>query len=237
MTAVSLDTLSQGKNSTAGSVSLSWSHTCSASAGLLVIGVGSVRASSGSPFMTGATYNGVALSSISSAFNATSSTTATAELWYLVNPASGANTISVSFANADRAVGFGASFLNVSASSAIGAAISNQGHTSNATLTNVPANGTNDYVLGIIGACDGGNNATISSPLLSISTTQGNGASLALGGLDTEQATGATSTLTAAFSAVLNWAAVGAAILAAAGGGGGGGSTGTGSFYFLRRRR
>lgn len=74
--------------------SLSWSHTCSGSDRLLVVGTNSGDFSAGDRVVNSITYNGVNLTKIRSDDSGNSRS----EIWYLVNPALGANTVQVNFA-------------------------------------------------------------------------------------------------------------------------------------------
>lgn len=72
---------------------LSWSHTCSGEQRLLLIGI---QTRNTTPVTaTSVTYNGVALTKISR--KAYTAGDITCELWYLVAPATGANTAAVTF--------------------------------------------------------------------------------------------------------------------------------------------
>lgn len=83
----------------------SWSHTCSGNQRLLLVCV------TGSSRPTGITYNGVALTKLaSSAGNGT--TGKTMELWYLIAPATGSNTIAVSGSPTDY-IGIAQSYTGV----------------------------------------------------------------------------------------------------------------------------
>jgi hypothetical protein len=73
--------------------SLSWSHSCSGSDRLLVVGTNSGDLSAGDRPVTSITYNGANLTKIRSDDAGNIRT----ELWYLVVPASGSHTIQVTF--------------------------------------------------------------------------------------------------------------------------------------------
>lgn len=78
------------ESSIAGSTS-SWSHTCTGSNRVLVVGVSMLSAAGSS--VSGITYNGVAMTLIRAKASAVGAVRV--ELWRLINPASGANTIAV----------------------------------------------------------------------------------------------------------------------------------------------
>ena len=73
----------------------SWSHTCTGSNRLLTVGIAGWVAG---VTVTGITYNGVALTKIRSDLH--SNTLFRSEMWALVNPASGSNTITVTWSGA-----------------------------------------------------------------------------------------------------------------------------------------
>lgn len=91
---------------------LSWTHTVtygSNSNGLLVVGVGLNDASTTDRVITGITYNGVALTKIRADDN---TQLRRSELWYLIAPSSGANTITVTTtATVDAMSGVATSFM------------------------------------------------------------------------------------------------------------------------------
>lgn len=84
----------------------SWSHTCTGSN--LILFVFAENQPNGSP-VTGVTYNGVAMTQIGSTLN--SGGNSAANLWYLIAPATGTHTVTMSASG-----GFGGNFEGVSAS-------------------------------------------------------------------------------------------------------------------------
>lgn len=76
-------------------VSYSWSHTCTGANLILIVGVAIVD--TGAHTVSGVTYNGVALTQKVRTAGANSNAT---EIWYLVAPATGANTIAVTLTGA-----------------------------------------------------------------------------------------------------------------------------------------
>lgn len=82
-----------GTNGT-GVSSISWSHTCSGTKGLLIVAVSFDRASGGTPDVTGITYNGVAMTVLEVDLG---SQNGRLSVWYLVNPDNGANTVEVTW--------------------------------------------------------------------------------------------------------------------------------------------
>jgi hypothetical protein len=100
-----IDATSSGSDTNTSSISEN--HTCTGSKRLLVVGVTSQDTSTADP--TGVTYNSVSMTKAGSVTNSN----VTASIWYLVNPASGENSIVVS-------VGFTANVLDIGALSLTG---------------------------------------------------------------------------------------------------------------------
>lgn len=111
---------------------MTWSHTCNGSNRLLVVGV-AVRSDGATPTNSGVTYNAVAMTAVPSAV--VSDADEIVKMWYLINPASGANNIVVTFgdngANSCYPVGGGVSFTGADQTTGIhnGANSSNAGST------------------------------------------------------------------------------------------------------------
>lgn len=106
---INFDAFTDGGAVAPGSSPLTWSHTCTGSNRALLVAV-SIGAAAGT--ITGATYNSVAMSKlITTDFNGS---LGVLEMWGLVNPASGANNISVTWT--------GSQFMGASAVSYTGVA-------------------------------------------------------------------------------------------------------------------
>ena len=86
----------------------SWSHTCTGSSRYLLVGVSMLSLAQ---TVTGITYNGVALTFLGSQNSVTGA--ARTELWGLVAPASGTNTIAVTLSGAIAWSGNASSYTNV----------------------------------------------------------------------------------------------------------------------------
>ena len=118
--AIAFDAASTAK--TGSGTSLSWSHTCTGTNRALIVGI---THASGTIYATAITYNGIALSKSVLQTKGGNGGVA-AELWYLLAPASGANTISITFntstsgsiGGACSFTGADQSFIGVSASQA-----------------------------------------------------------------------------------------------------------------------
>lgn len=233
----SLDT-SAGGNANFGTAA-SWSHTCSASATGLFVGVSAAQAQN-QAHTTSVKYNGVAMSSITSGVNALSGNTCEGSLWYLANPTSGANTVSVTLSDSAHIAGLSASVIGGSTTSVPGAPqLATASANATATVSSI-ANGSSDLVIGFF-AGRKPDTITINSigPNETSLGTQGNGTggASALASMDYKSGTGSTTSVTFNLSGTDTWVTIGVAAIVAAGGGGGGGSTGTGSFFYFRRRR
>ena len=90
---------------------LTWSHTCTGSNLLLVVGI--TTSHSTSPNCTGVTYNGVSMTKIGADRDYVGGETT---LWYLLAPTTGANTISAAFtggAGTERCFGVSVSYTGV----------------------------------------------------------------------------------------------------------------------------
>ena len=92
----------------------SWSHTCASDASLLVISV-ATRDGGGNYDVSGVTYGGV---SCTKAIDVESGGI-NAEIWYLVNPASGANNIVVTAGSTDYGAGGAVSLKGTKRSSSV----------------------------------------------------------------------------------------------------------------------
>lgn len=115
--AIAFDAVSTGMNAT-DPTSLTWSHTCTGSNLVLIVGTSTESDTGGHTAQTvsGITYNGVALTKIRSDYITDNGT----ELWYLVAPATGANNIVVTMtAVVDGLFGAGLSFTGVDQSNPI----------------------------------------------------------------------------------------------------------------------
>jgi len=110
--AIAFDTASNGTYG-ATAASISWSHTCSGSNRLLIVCVGEDYAINGGNPITGVTYNGVAMTLWKRQLALSSVNYAS--VWYLVAPATGTNTITVtgSISNTWELAGCSASYTGV----------------------------------------------------------------------------------------------------------------------------
>lgn len=120
--ALAFDATSSGNNGAGSAGPVTWSHTVTGSQPILLVAV-DIDRSVGDQTVTGITYNSVALSKVDPtkyAQNAGGGTTSRIELWYLINPSTGANTISVSLSGSTKMVGIGISYTGVSQTTPLG---------------------------------------------------------------------------------------------------------------------
>jgi hypothetical protein len=154
--AIAFDTSSYGKNTNTSPIT--FSHTCTGSNLILFVGV-TMRAPSGTPTCSGVTYNGVSMTSLGAV---DSSGTIRVYLFYLINPATGANDVSASFsglqADTDCVVG-ASSFSGVTQTDPINVSGSanNSGGTSSITKA-LTTTVDNCWIFNVVG----GNNMTVS---------------------------------------------------------------------------
>lgn len=112
-----------------GAGTASWSHTCGGVGRFLVVHIGF---QGGTPAVTGITYNGVAMTLGS--FTTTGGIRN--EWWYLMNPATGANNIVVSYSGTPSIGAFkGISFKNVDTGVAPQSAGTTSGNSNGATIS------------------------------------------------------------------------------------------------------
>jgi hypothetical protein len=105
---INFDAASSAVNSTATTNTLSWSHTTSGSDRILIVGV-SIRNESSETVST-VTYGTGNLTFVGAATNGTA---CRAEIWQLVNPATGANTVTVTLSAGSKFVGGAVTFTGV----------------------------------------------------------------------------------------------------------------------------
>lgn len=112
-----------------------YSHTCNGSDRILVVCVAAWNSPIGNCVVTGITYAGA---SLTAAQQRSDAGTGTAEVWYLIAPATGANNIIVSYAGTVNS-------SNVAAVSFTGAKQSGQPDAGNNVLPSVTTTGTNTF--------------------------------------------------------------------------------------------
>lgn len=130
----------------------SWSHTCTGSNRYLAVGIAML--SVGGASVTGITYNGVAMSLVDARASVTGAIRA--ELWGLVAPASGTNTIAVTLTAPLDSIGEAVSFTGVNQTFATeGAADASATNVGAADATvNVTTVADNDWTVDIVATSD-----------------------------------------------------------------------------------
>jgi DNA-binding transcriptional regulator YdaS (Cro superfamily) len=118
--AIALDTSGSGVATgfAVGPRAVSYSHTCTGSNLLLAVWVAVWKDVAPTGTVSAATYNGVAMTK---AVSATDSASMGGEMWYLIAPATGANTLSITVTGATDGIRVAsASFTGVAQSSVVG---------------------------------------------------------------------------------------------------------------------
>lgn len=180
----------------AASSSYSWSHTCTGADRYLVVGISMLSLAQS---VSGITYNGVAMTLIGTQASVTGA--ARVELWGLVAPATGSNTIAVTLTGAIASAGCATSFTNVNQS--------------------VPTEAFNSAQATNVGAADATVNVTtVADNDMTVDIVCSDDASITVGAGQTERAnvtgaggSGAMSTegpVSPAGSTTMSWTAVGA---------------------------
>lgn len=139
------DTASSSNSGGSAASSLTWSHTMGAgSNGILIVAASYANPSTG--LITGVTFNGVALTHIdSSVANLGVGTGRAVDLWYLLNPASGANNVVITASGATSPLNGGA--ISLTGASGVGTSAKNNS-TSSTSLSCTTSSGGSDIVVG-----------------------------------------------------------------------------------------
>lgn len=139
--AITADAATSASTAAATATTLSWSHTVSGSDRILIVGV-SVN---GNTAVSTVTFAGTALTNIASANQGSS---VSVSLWYLVNPAAGTGTVTVTTSGSARFVAGAVSYTGVNQSSPLGTAVTDKGSASSASLTTTSV--ANDLVVDLL---------------------------------------------------------------------------------------
>ena len=107
--------------------SLSWSHTCTGSNRLLVVGVAVGTVTSDASLVTTVTYNGVSMTSASKV-HSNGSSNGYIQMFYLIAPATGANTVAVTNNSSADLAGGSVSFAGVNQSTPTSGLATNVGN-------------------------------------------------------------------------------------------------------------
>lgn len=143
---LSVDAVSHATATAAGANTLTWSHTCAASANKLVVEFTSAAGILADRTASGATYNGVAMTSKGAADDGNFERV---EQWELNSPTTGANNVVVSFGTGTgiQISGGGISFIDAHATS--GTASTNTNTTTNPSVT-VADSASGDIVVSVV---------------------------------------------------------------------------------------
>lgn len=146
------------------STSLSWSHTCSGLLRFLVVGFNGDSVG-GADDITGVTYNGVAMTLGVKKINATSGDRML-YLYYLIGPASGANTVTISCSSSHNLSGGSVSYTGVKQSAQPDATITNfSGSTATTLTTAIVTSANNSWAVLLEGGYDNNNPPTAGAGL------------------------------------------------------------------------
>lgn len=157
--ALNIDAVSSTSNTSVNS--RTFSHTCTGSNRILIVGVSTEDTGSADKVPTGVTYNTVALTKVVSAQIGDPSVTVS--LWYLVAPATGANDIVISLPEVvGTVIGGGISFTGVIQSSlGVAGGVSKTETSSSAPSIDVPNTKPGEVVVDVWGIKDGSVTATV----------------------------------------------------------------------------
>jgi hypothetical protein len=212
--AVAFDAVGPGATGTISATSpLTWSHTCTGTNGALLVGVsfGQAGGSSGADTNT-VTYNGVAMTRLG-AVSSNNQTDGYVELYGLIAPATGANTVSVSHTTAGTVHHIVAGSVSFTGAASFGTAVTNFG---SSTTPTVNVTGTTAGNMVVDACCDA--QGLISSNQTLRWESAGSDANTAAcnAGQSTAAAGG---TITMSWAAPTDWWGIVAAEVIAAGGG------------------
>jgi len=133
---------------TAAGTSFSFSHSTSGVERLLVLIVSYIRTAETTPTIT-ATYNGVSMTSAVSAYDTSTSRGYKTEVFYLVAPATGSNTVAITIgASVSGMVACAMTFTDVNQSSPIGVTGSGIASTGTSVSFNLSTTAVNSYIVG-----------------------------------------------------------------------------------------
>lgn len=197
--------------------SASWSHTIGAGSNMvLVVGLATEDTSTTSLNVTAITYNGVAMTPVAgSTATAGSSTLDRTQLFYVLNPAAGAHTVSVTFGGAANGINAGSVSLSGVAQSAPTAAAINTATSGNTISASVAVATTGSWIVDV--ANSGASSSTLTP---GASQTKRWGISQSNSGGAGSTAAPATGTSTVSWTASSSsQLALSAAVFAPAGGG------------------
>lgn len=200
--AVTVDATSNVVTSTRTATSASWSHTVGTGSNrMLVVGVSLVDTSTNN--VTGITYGSVALTRIGTVSRTSSSYRYITEIWYLLSPASGTDTITVNVANTASIVAGAVSFAGVNLGDPIGAFVSANGSSRTPSVNATTVAG--DVVIDTM-TTRGGRTCTVGSgQTAQWNPTSAGGSGYAKGQGSTKLAAGGSTTMSWSINQSSNW--------------------------------
>jgi hypothetical protein len=211
--AAALDTSAQGVATgfAVGPRTVTYSHTCTGSNLILVVWVAIWQDTAGTGSVTAITYNGV---SLTNAIPSNRSTSMASEMWYLIAPATGANTLSVTVTGATDGIRVAsASFTGVLQVSPLGVTATNPSTAGNPAIS--ITSGTANSVL-VAGLCRFGNTAITATTWNNLQRANANSVTMVMDYLITTTAGSQTATETG--SAAQDWIMMAAEFKPATGG-------------------
>ena len=177
--------------------SVSWSHTVGSGANVLVVGLATEDTSTTVLNVSAITYNGVALTAVSGGTGtAGSSTLDRAQLFYLLNPTSGAHTIAITFGGAVNNVAAGSISLS-GVSGAPTTAATNTATSGTAISASATVSTAGSWLVDVV--CSGASSATFTAG--SAQTVRWSKAVSGNGGAGSTQAPSATGSVTTSYTA------------------------------------
>lgn len=180
------------------SSSLSWSHTCTGADRILIVGIAQRNGRS----VTAITYNGVAMTLIGTSGD----TFTTISMYYLLAPATGANTISITFSSSDSDNnGMAVSYTGVHQTTPLGTFVSASNPGSGSTTPSVTASSASGEL--VVDTVSVQSSATQSITVGSGQTQRNN----VIGGATSSEVVGGMSEEAGAASVVMSWTAASSA--------------------------
>jgi uncharacterized repeat protein (TIGR01451 family) len=197
--AITFDAGSSVVSNTKTATSAAWLHTVgSGSNRILIVGVSIVDTTTN--YVAGVNYGGAALTRIGTISRGTLYLT---EMWYLLSPNSGTNTITVNMSNGASITAGAASFAGVNLSSPLGSFVSANGNNNNPTVDATTMAG--DMVIDTITVNGSRTGAVGTGQTVRWNPAAAGGGGWAKGAGSTELATGGTATMSWTLNGKSNW--------------------------------
>jgi hypothetical protein len=201
--AITFDSSSSVVSGTTTATTVSWSHTVGAGSNrILIVGVSIVDTSENS--VSSINYGGSALTRIGTRNRNAGGYYYYTEMWYLLSPANGTNTITVNISNSASIAAGAASFAGVNLSSPLGTFVSANANNSAPTVNATTVAG--DMVIDTLTTIGNSTITTVgANQTIRWNPAPGGGAGWARGSGSTELATGGTTTMSWSGSSSSNW--------------------------------